>query len=105
MNVTVDAYPGVVFEGKINAINAQVDDATRNVLVQATVANADERVKPGMFAVVEVVLPFEPTLTNEYSFVTSALSEPSRLTKAFLEITKAHFNTAGSPAAKAAPGA
>lgn len=38
-----------------------------------------------------VVLPFEPTLTNDYSFVTSALSEPSRLTKAFLEITRAHF--------------
>nr|WP_307727936.1 LysR substrate-binding domain-containing protein [Massilia terrae] len=52
-----------------------------------------------------IVLPFEPTLTNEYSFVTSALSEPSRLTKAFLEITKAHFNTAGSPAAAAGSGA
>jgi DNA-binding transcriptional LysR family regulator len=38
-----------------------------------------------------VVLPFEPQLRNEYSFVTSALSEPSRLTRAFLEITKAHF--------------
>jgi DNA-binding transcriptional LysR family regulator len=44
-----------------------------------------------------VVLPFEPQLINEYSFVTSALSEPSRLTRAFLEITRAHFAGKLSP--------
>jgi DNA-binding transcriptional LysR family regulator len=38
-----------------------------------------------------VVLPFEPQLSNDYSFVTSAYAQPSRLTRAFLEITKAHF--------------
>jgi membrane fusion protein (multidrug efflux system) len=68
VNVTVDAYPGVVFEGKINAINSRVDDATRNVQVQATVANADERIKPGMFATVDVVLP------HQQQFVTLPLA-------------------------------
>jgi membrane fusion protein (multidrug efflux system) len=68
VNVTVDAYPGVVFEGKINAINSKVDDTNRNVLVQATVANADERIKPGMFAVVDVVL------AHENKFVTVPLA-------------------------------
>ena len=57
VRVTVDAYPGTVFEGTINAINSKVDDTNRNVQVQATLANADERIKPGMFAGVDVVLP------------------------------------------------
>jgi membrane fusion protein (multidrug efflux system) len=44
-------------EGTINAINPQVDAATRNVLVQATLPNAEERLRPGMFASVSVLLP------------------------------------------------
>lgn len=59
VQVTIDAYPGTVFDGSINAINSKVDDASRNVQVQATLANADERIKPGMFASVDVVLPAE----------------------------------------------
>ena len=59
VRVTVDAYPGTVFEGTINAINSKVDDTNRNVQVQATLANADERIKPGMFASVDVVLPHQ----------------------------------------------
>ena len=57
VQVTVDTYPGAVFDGTINAINSKVDDSNRNVQVQATIANADERIKPGMFGGVEVVLP------------------------------------------------
>jgi membrane fusion protein (multidrug efflux system) len=59
VQVTVDAYPDTVFEGKINAINSKVDDTNRNVQVQASIANADERIKPGMFAGVDVILPRE----------------------------------------------
>jgi len=57
VQVTIDAYPGTVFDGTVNAINSKVDDTNRNVQVQATLANADERIKPGMFASVDVVLP------------------------------------------------
>jgi len=57
VRMTVDAFPGAPFEGKINAINSKVDDASRNVLVQATFANADGRLVPGMYASVDVVLP------------------------------------------------
>ena len=45
--------------GKVNALNSKVDDATRNIQVQATLANADERLLPGMFASVDLVLPRE----------------------------------------------
>jgi membrane fusion protein (multidrug efflux system) len=59
VRVTVDAYPGAVFEGKVNALNSKIDEATRNIQVQATLANADERLLPGMFAGVDLVLPRE----------------------------------------------
>ncbi len=57
IRVTTDALPGEIIQGKITAINPQVDAATRNIRVQATVANADERLRPGMYVSVAVVLP------------------------------------------------
>jgi membrane fusion protein (multidrug efflux system) len=57
VQVTTDALPGRVVDGEITAINPQVDTATRNVQMQATVANPDERLRPGMFVNVAVVLP------------------------------------------------
>jgi len=42
--------------GKITAVNSVVDEATRNVQIQATLANADGKLRPGMFVEVEVVL-------------------------------------------------
>jgi len=56
VRVTTDALPGEVIEGTITAINPQVDAATRNIRIQATVANSREKLRPGMFAEVAVVL-------------------------------------------------
>lgn len=50
MNLTSDAWPGVAFPAKVTAISPKVDAATRNVQVQATVANAKRQLLPGMFA-------------------------------------------------------
>jgi len=41
----------------VTAINPEVDSATRNIRVQATVANSHEAFRPGMFVNVGVVLP------------------------------------------------
>jgi membrane fusion protein (multidrug efflux system) len=49
--------PDRVIEGKITAINPEVDAVTRNIRIQATVANRQERLRPGMFVNVAVVLP------------------------------------------------
>lgn len=57
IRVTTDALPGRVFTGKLSAINSMVDASTRNVTLQATLANPDHVLRPGMFAKVEVVLP------------------------------------------------
>jgi membrane fusion protein (multidrug efflux system) len=57
VRVTTDALPGEVIEGRITAINPELDAATRNIRMQATVANAGEHLRPGMFVDVAVVLP------------------------------------------------
>ena len=50
VNVTSDGFAGVVFPGKITAISPKVDTTTRNVVVEATLANPKRQLLPGMFA-------------------------------------------------------
>ncbi len=50
----VDAYPGKTFSGAITAINPRVDAATRNLQVRLTLANADHKLLPGMYATVDI---------------------------------------------------
>jgi membrane fusion protein (multidrug efflux system) len=57
VRVKSDALPGQIVEGKITAISPEVDAATRNIRIQATMANLQERLRPGMFVNVAVVLP------------------------------------------------
>jgi membrane fusion protein (multidrug efflux system) len=57
VRLTTDAQLGQVIEGEITAISPEVDAATRNIRVQATVANRQEHLRPGMFVNVAVVLP------------------------------------------------
>ena len=57
VRVTSDAIAGQVIEGKITAVNAVVDAATRNIQVQGTVANPKQLLFPGMFVNVAIVLP------------------------------------------------
>lgn len=47
------------FTGDITAIDSKIDESTRNVKIQATIANPDRKLRPGMFASVEVLLPKE----------------------------------------------
>jgi membrane fusion protein (multidrug efflux system) len=52
-----DVFPQVSWDGVVTTINPEVDVATRNVRVRATFPNADGRLRPGMFANVEVLSP------------------------------------------------
>jgi membrane fusion protein, multidrug efflux system len=60
VRVSVDAYLGRSFEGKINAIEPQIAADTRNIRVQATIDNPEHILKPGMFTTTTVVLPDKP---------------------------------------------
>lgn len=56
VRVTADSVAAVNATGRITAVNSVIDEATRNVQVQATLRNPDGRLRPGMFVDVKVVL-------------------------------------------------
>jgi membrane fusion protein (multidrug efflux system) len=56
VKVLVDAYPDEAFSGSVFAIEPAVDEQTRTVLLRARVANAGLKLRPGMFARVQVQL-------------------------------------------------
>jgi membrane fusion protein (multidrug efflux system) len=56
IEVTVDAYPGVVFKGKIESLDARVAQDTRTLLVRGSLPNPDRKLLPGMFANVVVLV-------------------------------------------------
>jgi len=50
VNAQSDSYENKTFRGKITAISPKVDTTTRNVQVEATIANPKHQLLPGMFA-------------------------------------------------------
>jgi len=62
VQLTCDAYPNDTFTGKVTAINPDIDATTRNFRVQATLANPAEKLRPGMFVGVSIVLPAKETV-------------------------------------------
>lgn len=55
VELTVDAYPGKVFKGKISSLDARVAQETRTLLVRGTLDNPERKLLPGMFANVSVL--------------------------------------------------
>lgn len=56
LKFTVAAYPQQDFMASISAINPKVEDSTRNVQVRATLKNPDNKLLPGMFANLQLLL-------------------------------------------------
>ncbi|HSS21274.1 MAG TPA: efflux RND transporter periplasmic adaptor subunit [Pyrinomonadaceae bacterium] len=61
VKVSVPAFPGVNFSGRVILINSVVDQETRSVKVRAEVANGDGRLKPDMFASVQIITDLRRT--------------------------------------------
>ncbi len=55
VKLTVPAFPGTNFSGKVILVNSVVDPDTRTVKVRTEVPNPDGRLKPDMFANVEII--------------------------------------------------
>jgi len=60
VEVTADAFPDRTFSATISTLEPQIRPDTRTLMVQATLANPDEALLPGMFVNAAVVLPAEP---------------------------------------------
>ena len=56
VRITGGDLAGAEFHGRVTAIDSVADAATRNIQVQATLANPEGRLRPGMFVQTEVVL-------------------------------------------------
>jgi membrane fusion protein (multidrug efflux system) len=54
--VTTDAFKGSSFAGKVTAVSPKVDTNTRNIQIEAKLANPDKKILPGMFANVNIKL-------------------------------------------------
>jgi membrane fusion protein, multidrug efflux system len=50
VNAQSDSYESTIFHGNVTAISPKVDTTTRNVQVEATIANPKHQLLPGMFA-------------------------------------------------------
>lgn len=57
LRLTTDSWPGQVFEGVVHAIEPQVDPRTGMIAVQGRFDNDHGKLRPGMFARIEMVIP------------------------------------------------
>jgi membrane fusion protein, multidrug efflux system len=73
LRVTSEDLGGKVFTGRVTALDSVVDQATRNVQVQATLSNPEGKLRPGMFVQVEAVLgASRPVITLPASAISYA---------------------------------
>jgi membrane fusion protein (multidrug efflux system) len=62
VRITADDLAGLALTGQVTALDSRIDEATRNIEVQVTLANADSKLRPGMFVQAEVVLGARSTV-------------------------------------------
>jgi membrane fusion protein (multidrug efflux system) len=55
IDVQIDALPGRTFSGKIYAIDPQINESSRNILLRALIPNDDGALKPGLFARINII--------------------------------------------------
>jgi membrane fusion protein (multidrug efflux system) len=94
VRLTTDAVPNRQFQGALTVINPDLDPATRSVGLQATFDNADQLLRPGMFARVEVLLPEEKDVL--VIPITSVLSAPYGDSVYVIETNSAPETAAGA---------
>jgi membrane fusion protein (multidrug efflux system) len=107
VTLTLDAFADKTFEGTLSAISPKVDSDTRNVQVEAKVANPDRVLTPGMFATVNVdvgtqrrylTLPQTAIVYNPYGETVFLAKKKADVDKA--QAAEAAKNTDGKPTAE-----
>jgi membrane fusion protein (multidrug efflux system) len=56
LHVTKEDLPSMAFAGRVTAVDSVVNEATRNIQIQATLANPEGKLRPGMFVQVDLPL-------------------------------------------------
>lgn len=55
LQISFDAFPNQIFEGRVFAINPLIDQSGRAIVIRALVKNTEARLRPGMFARVRLL--------------------------------------------------
>jgi membrane fusion protein (multidrug efflux system) len=56
LRITSNDFPGLQFTGRVTALDSVVNESTRNLQVQTTLSNSQNKLRPGMFVQVSVGL-------------------------------------------------
>ncbi|HEX3103767.1 MAG TPA: efflux RND transporter periplasmic adaptor subunit [Terriglobales bacterium] len=106
LELTSDDVPGVTFKGRVTAIDSVVNEATRNLQVQATLPNPGGKLRPGMFVQVQLglgssqnVIPLPASAINyapygDSVFVVTDLKDPKG--KTYLGVRQQFVKVQGS---------
>ena len=54
--VTVDSFPDQIFKGQVDSVSPLVEERSRTVKIRSKISNVDERLRPGMFGRVNVLV-------------------------------------------------
>jgi membrane fusion protein (multidrug efflux system) len=77
-DISLDAFPNQLFHGRVNNIRPVIDPLTRTTQVEIIQPNPNHKIKPGMFARVNLIIsrksnamliPMEAMLSNTEDFV------------------------------------
>jgi membrane fusion protein (multidrug efflux system) len=63
VELQVSAYPDQWWKGNVKYVSAALRERTRDLLVEAVVANPEQKLRPGMFALARVPLPKADSVT------------------------------------------
>ncbi|MGO9597827.1 MAG: efflux RND transporter periplasmic adaptor subunit [Isosphaeraceae bacterium] len=105
VEATVEAYPGVVFKGKVAFRDPALNPATRTLSVRYDLENSDGRLQPGMFATVTLRTPlaetpqFRTRLASAHTPADHATPSSSMTVEQqkFCPVTKAKLGSMGDP--------
>src|SRR6516162_2153147 len=56
LQITSNDFPGLQFTGRVTALDSVVNESTRNIEVQTTLSNSQNKLRPGMFVQVSLGL-------------------------------------------------
>jgi membrane fusion protein (multidrug efflux system) len=56
LRITCEDFPGLEFTGRVTALDSVVNESTRNIQVQTTISNPQNKLRPGMFVQVALGL-------------------------------------------------
>lgn len=91
VEVQLNAFPGEHFHGTVDYLSQQIDPAARTLTARIRVANADLRLRLGLFGRAHVELGDASTLTPQLVVPRDALLEVGGKPVVFVKATDGHF--------------